>query len=70
MYHTLVVAEVVVDQMVELEVLVVQVVAELQVQEVTQQDPQDLLTLVVEVEVLLVVEVLQLEVQVVQVLLL
>ncbi len=70
MYHTLVVAEVVVDQMVELEVLVVQVVAELQVQEVTQQDPQDLLTLVVKVEVLLVVEALQLEAQVVQVLLL
>jgi hypothetical protein len=70
MYHTLVVAEVVVDQMVELEVQVVQVVAELQAQEVIKQDPQDLLTLVVEVEVLLVVEVLQLEAQVVQVLLL
>ena len=64
MYHTLAVAVAVVDQMVELEVLVVQVVAELQVQEATQQDPQDVLTLVVEVEVLLVVEVIQLEAQV------
>ena len=59
--------EVVVDQMVELEVQVVQVVEELQAQEVTQQDPQDVLTLVVEVGVPLVVEAQQLAEQVDQV---